>query len=99
MGVLLTPLAETDLEEIGDYIALDNPTRALTFIQEIRLQCQKIGRSPLAYRARPELGEGIRSSPFGNYVILYRPQTPGILVIRVLHSAMDLPRHMGTEGT
>lgn len=99
MGVLLTPLAETDLEEIGDYIALDNPTRALTFIQEIRWQCQKIGRSPLAYRARPELGDGIRCSPFGNYVILYRPQAPGILIIRVLHGAMDLPRHMGTEDT
>ena len=43
MGVLFTPLAETDIEEIGDYIALDNPARALTFIQEIRAQCQKLG--------------------------------------------------------
>ena len=54
MGVLFTPLAETDLEDIGDYIAQDNPTRALSFIQEMRAQCQKIGKSPLAYRARPE---------------------------------------------
>ena len=36
MGVLFTPLADTDLEEIGDYIAQDNPARALTFIQEPR---------------------------------------------------------------
>ena len=35
MGVLFTPLAETDLEVIGDYIAQDNPARALTFIQEM----------------------------------------------------------------
>ncbi len=35
MGVLFTPLAETDLEQIGDYIAQDNPARALTFMQEI----------------------------------------------------------------
>ena len=97
MGVLFTPLAQADLEEIGDYIAQDNPGRALTFIQEIRAQCQKIGQSPLGYRARPELGEGIRSCPFGNYVILYRPQAPDLLVIRVLHGAMDLPRHMGQE--
>ena len=48
MGVLFTPLAETDLEDIGDYIAQDNPARALSFIQEIRAQCQKIGKSPLA---------------------------------------------------
>lgn len=35
MRVLFTSLADTDLEEIGDYIAQDNPARALTFIQEI----------------------------------------------------------------
>lgn len=28
----LTPQAEIDLEEVGDYIALDNPTRAISFI-------------------------------------------------------------------
>ncbi len=44
MGVLFTPLADTDLEEIGDYIAQDNPARALAFIQEIRAQCLKIGK-------------------------------------------------------
>ena len=99
MGVLFTPLADTDLEEIGDYIAQDNPARALTFIQEIRAQCQKIGKSPLAYRARPELGDEIRSCPFGNYVILYCPQATDVLIVRVLHGAMDLPRHMGNEGT
>lgn len=99
MGVLFTPLAQTDLEEIGDYIAQDNPSRAVTFIQDIRAQCQRIGKSPMAYRARPELGDGIRSSPFGNYVILYRPQANDVLVVRVLHGAMDLPRHMGSEDT
>jgi toxin ParE1/3/4 len=99
MGVLFTPLADTDLEEIGDYIAQDNPARALSFIQEIRAQCQKIGKSPLAYRVRPELGDEIRSCPFGNYVILYCPQVPDVLIVRVLHGAMDLPRHMGDEDT
>lgn len=97
MGVLFTPLAETDLENIGDYIAQDNPARALTFIQDIRAQCQKVGKSPLAYRARPELGDDIRSCLFGNYVILYRPDATDVLIVRVLHGAMDLPYHMGNE--
>lgn len=99
MGVLFTPLATADLEKIGDFIARDNPNRALTFIQDIRSQCQTIGRSPLAYRARPELGDGIRSCPFGNYLILYCPRGPDVLIIRVLHGSMDLPRHMGNEDT
>lgn len=99
MGVLFTPLADTDLEEIGDYIAQDNPACALTFIQEIRAQCQKIGKSPLAYRACPEFGGEIRSCPFGSYVILYGPQAPDVLIVRMLHGAMDLLRHTGNEGT
>jgi hypothetical protein len=28
------PQAEIDLEEIGDYIALDNPERAVSFIEK-----------------------------------------------------------------
>lgn len=35
MRLHFTPQAEIDLEEIGDYIALDNPARAVTFIQEV----------------------------------------------------------------
>jgi plasmid stabilization system protein ParE len=32
MQCAFTPLAKADLEAIGDYIARDNPRRALTFI-------------------------------------------------------------------
>lgn len=39
MHLLFTPLAEQDLETIADYVAVDNPRRAITFVQEIRQQC------------------------------------------------------------
>ncbi|MFM8354760.1 MAG: type II toxin-antitoxin system RelE/ParE family toxin, partial [Gammaproteobacteria bacterium] len=77
----------------------DNPARALTFIQEIRAQCQKIDKSPLAYRSRPEFGDEIRSCPFGHYVIIYRPQASDVLIVRVLRGAMELRRHIGDEDT
>jgi toxin ParE1/3/4 len=51
-----TPQAEIDLEEIGDYIALDNPKRAVSFIQEIRQHCERIAEGPTRYVARPDLG-------------------------------------------
>lgn len=66
-NVLPTPEAERDLEEIGDYIAADNPARAVSFVPEIRDRCAKIGNAPLAYAARPELGEGIRLCPHGRH--------------------------------
>ena len=36
MRLVITPLAEQDIESIGDYIARDNPRRALSFIRELR---------------------------------------------------------------
>ena len=41
MRLLITPLAAVDLEEIGDYIAQDNPVRAGTFVVELRAHCEK----------------------------------------------------------
>nr|WP_244498853.1 type II toxin-antitoxin system RelE/ParE family toxin [Methylobacterium sp. GXS13] len=32
--------ARADLREIGDFIAADNPTRARSFVSELRTRCQ-----------------------------------------------------------
>jgi len=40
MQLLITPLAAFDLEEIGDYIAQDNPSRAVEFLQN----CNRIAK-------------------------------------------------------
>ena len=36
MKVIFTKQAENDLEQIADFIALDNPIRALSFIKRVR---------------------------------------------------------------
>jgi toxin ParE1/3/4 len=91
MPVVFTVRGERDLEEIGDYIAADNPSRAVSFIREIREHCAKIAASPLAYAARPELGEGIRACVHGRYLILFQPEARDVLIVRVLHGARDYP--------
>ena len=63
--------AEGDLEEITAYIARDNPARAVTYVRELREHCRGLVAFPEARRLRPELGEGVRLSVFGNYVVLY----------------------------
>lgn len=85
-----TALAESDLEAIGDYIAQDNPQRALSFLGELRSQCDSIAREPLAYRARSELATGLRSCAYGRYVIFFQPCKDGVLVVRILHAARDV---------
>ena len=90
MRLELSPQAEIDLETVGDYVALDSRGNALRFIQGLRDQCQKIARAPLAYVARPELGDGLRSCAHGRYLIFFRPSAEAVRIERILHSAMDI---------
>ena len=49
-------------------------------------------RQPRAGRRRDELMPGLRSFPFGAYVVFYRELHGGIRVIRILHGARDIER-------
>jgi toxin ParE1/3/4 len=89
--LVFKPLAERDLEAIGDYIAADNPVRAVSFVRELRQQCRRIAQNPLGYRARPELDEGLRSCAYDSYVIFFEAKPDEVTVIRILHGARDLP--------
>jgi toxin ParE1/3/4 len=90
MKLFFSPLAENDLEEIADFIAQDNPLAALQFIQNLRLQCQRIAHTPQAFPARSELGKTLRSCAHQRYVIFFRILPDHVRVERVLHSARDL---------
>jgi len=92
MELIFLALAEQDIERIADYIAQDNPRRSLTFVRELREQCRKIMRAPRAYQPRPELAHGLRSCPYGNYLIFFTTDDHVVKIVRVLHGAMD------TEG-
>ena len=48
MRCSFSPMAELDLEEIADFIARDNPRRALSFIRELRERGLKITWFPEA---------------------------------------------------
>jgi toxin ParE1/3/4 len=91
--VRLTPLAEAELEAIADYIARDNPRRALSFVQELRDRCLSFADMPLAFPLVPRYEDrGIRHRVHGNYQIFYRvlgDPPARIDVLHVLHSARN----------
>jgi toxin ParE1/3/4 len=91
MQLQITPLAANDIEEIGDYIAEDNPIRAESFVSELRAQCEKICTNPTGYRQRPDLAKFLRSCAHGNYVIFFEYKVDQVTIIRVLHGARDIP--------
>jgi toxin ParE1/3/4 len=92
MHVELSRFIERDLQEIGDYIAKHNPTRALSFVEEIEEKIQSIGDNPLIYRLRPEIGPEARGAVHGRYLILFRLMDNYIFVERVVNGARDLSR-------
>lgn len=88
--VRTTVLAEQDLEEIWLYIAADNIDAADALIDELVEKSTLLAINVELGRARPELHEGLRSFPVGNYVLFYRPESGGIELTRVLHGARDI---------
>jgi toxin ParE1/3/4 len=57
--LVFSPRAEADLEGIGDYIARDNPARAISFLDELRAHCDRIAATPGSYPAREDLAAGL----------------------------------------
>jgi toxin ParE1/3/4 len=87
---IITRRAQADLDEIADYVAENNPKRAITFTREIIGHCHRLGNTPHVGRSRPNLGPGIRSIPHGRYMIFYRMVDSDVQILRVLHSARDI---------
>jgi toxin ParE1/3/4 len=94
MTFVLSPRAALDLEEVGDYIALGNPERAITFTDELLLRCARAGERPTAYPRREDFGAGIRMAVHGRYRILFRMVRDGVRVERILHTARRVPRRV-----
>jgi toxin ParE1/3/4 len=90
-SVLRTSQAELDLVEIGVHIATDDPAAADRWLDLVEQKCQLLATMPQMGRDRGNLAPDLRSFPVGEYLIFYRPGNEGIIVIRVLHGARDIP--------
>ncbi len=90
MIVRISDEAERDLEAIGDWIARDNPARALTFVRELRAKCEGLADFPERFPLVPRYERhGVRHRVHGNYLIFYRVGEDAVDVIHVLHGATD----------
>lgn len=89
-GCRLRPRAAQDLEEIADFIAQDNPARALSFIEELIAVCARIGELPQTYPRRADLAKGLRQAVHGRYLILFTADDSGVVIERIVHGARRL---------
>jgi plasmid stabilization system protein ParE len=97
--VVVTEEAESDLEQIGDTIAVDSPQRARSFMRELRGRCEGLAEFPKVYPLVPRYEDsGVRRRVHGNYLIFYRIGVESIDVLHVLHGAMDYEPLLFPEG-
>lgn len=67
--VIRRPLAELDILEIWDFIAEDSITEADLWIDRLDEKLLLWATQPMMGRSRDELASGLRSFPFGRYVV------------------------------
>lgn len=83
--------ARRDLIEIRNFIAKGNRAAARKVLAQIQAACRMLAKRPQLGHLRTDLAsEPLRFWPVHSYLIIYRPNSKPIEIVRVLHGARDL---------
>ena len=88
---VFTPLAARDLNEIWDYLASDSIAAADRVLDALEKALHELVKNPGKGHWREDLAD--RQHRFFlvySYLIVYRPETKPLQVIRVLHASRDI---------
>jgi plasmid stabilization system protein ParE len=91
---LLTPAARDDLIEISNYIQRNDGAAAAQRVRSgLREAIYRLAEMPGLGHLREDLAdEPLRFWTVYSYLIIYRPETDPIQIVRVLHGARDVRR-------
>jgi plasmid stabilization system protein ParE len=93
-GFVFHPAALTDLTEIWEYIAPDNPDAADRVLEEIREAIRALLPFPQSGHRRPDLtSRPIRFQVVRDFLVVYTPDENPLVVLAVLHGRRS-PRVM-----
>lgn len=98
MAHFRSPKADSDLDDIWDYIATNSGSFDIAdrLIDSITQRFSLIATHPNIGRARDEdLRAGLRSFPAGEYVIVYRIVEEDVRILRVLRGSRDIEALFG----
>jgi plasmid stabilization system protein ParE len=92
--LVLAPEAEDALQEIALYtLERWGEAQARDYIAGIREACVRLLDNPSMGRLRRKTGAAeLREIQVGSHVVIYAPRRDHVLIVGVLHEAMDLPR-------
>jgi len=87
----LTSEASEDLREIIEFIREDSPNAARRVLQELRETMRKLARMPGMGHLRQDLAdESLRFWPIYSYLIIFRPETKPLEIVRILRGSRDV---------
>ena len=81
--------AEADIHSIANWISQQSLTGATKWLDDLDARFTALADAPGSGTDRSELRRGLRSSPFGNYLIFFKRTRDGIQIVRVIHGARD----------
>lgn len=89
-GYELTKAAQKDLRGISAYTKKTwGKAQEKAYRENIREKLRGLANTPEVGQKRYELAKGLRSFPVGHHIAYYLETTDGIVVVRILHPAMD----------
>ena len=89
--------AESDLDDIWDYIAKDSPLKADRFLEQLYRKCISISELDAIGRRRDELAEGLLSIPHKKYIIFFVREVSQVSIVRILRGSRDLDQAFEEE--
>jgi plasmid stabilization system protein ParE len=94
----LTPSAAGDLDAIYEHIAQDNLSAAGRMLQRFTEAFRMLADQPGMGHLREDLtDEPFRFWSVGAYIVIYRPSTDPLEILRVVHGSRDLARLLEQE--
>lgn len=90
MKVRFARAAERDLEDIGDWIARDDPDAAARFTAELEGKARQIADVPFAFPAvGAPAGSKLRKRSYRGYIIYYRVGRTAVTIVGFVHQSRD----------
>ncbi|WP_404307678.1 type II toxin-antitoxin system RelE/ParE family toxin [Neorhodopirellula lusitana] len=83
--------SKEDLKEIARFIARDKPVAARQWVAKLREKCRLAANYPDIGDDRSDLGDSIRSTYVGSYIIYFRQKESALEIVRVMRGDLEFP--------
>jgi len=96
-NIQFTNAARQDLKSIFSYsIRKWGAEKARYYSDQLRTHADKIAQGTAFSKAVPHKHRNLRQTTSGRHLIIFEQNDEQVLLVRILHEAMDIPRHISS---